>query len=61
MSAASSSECFTSLSLQVYSSMLLCVGVAALTRGTGRLDRLERKAGSVVGIELEGITSTAEK
>ena len=34
MSAASSSECFTRLPLPVYSFMLLCVGEAALTRGT---------------------------
>ena len=57
MSAASSFGCFNHLSFQVYSFMLLWVGEAELTRGTlGGW-----KAGSVVGMELEGITSTSEK
>ena len=40
---------------------VVCWGGSTKKRDAGRLDRLVRKAGSVVGAELESITSVAEK
>ena len=37
-----------------------CWGGSIRKRDAGRLDRLVRKAGSVVGMELETLTTTAE-
>ncbi len=37
-----------------------CWGGSIRKRDAGRLDRLVKKAGSVVGMELETLTSTAE-
>ena len=39
----------------------MCWGGSTKKRDAGRLDRLVRKAGSVVGAELESIASVAEK
>ena len=40
---------------------VVCWGGSTKKRDAGRLDRLVRKAGSVVGAELESIASVAEK
>lgn len=40
---------------------VVCWGGSTKKRDAGRLNRLVKKAGSVVGIELESLTATAEK
>ena len=40
---------------------VVCWGGSIKKRDAGRLDRLVRKAGSVAGVELESLTSVAEK
>jgi len=49
----------TSLRLPAHSSMVWCAGNVASERGT-HTNRLDRRAGSVVGMELESVVAVAE-
>ncbi|KAI4889418.1 hypothetical protein NFI96_008497 [Prochilodus magdalenae] len=53
---------YQSVVASVLLSMLWCVGEGSISkRDAGRLDRLVRKAGSVLGLELESLTPLAER
>ncbi len=45
----------------VLSCAIACWGGSIRKRDAGRLDKWVRRAGSVVGMELEALTTTAEK
>ena len=62
MSATNSCACFTSLLLPVsFFYAVVCWGGSIKKRDAGRLDRLVRKAGAVVGTELDCLTTVAER
>ena len=52
---------YQSVMASVLSYTVACWGGSIRKRDAGRLDRLVRKAESVVGTELEALTTTAEK
>ncbi len=52
---------YQSVMASVLSYAIACWGGSIRKRDAGRLDRLVRKAGSVVGMELEALSTTTEK
>ena len=60
MSATDSSTSLSAMASEL-SYAVACWGGSIRKRDAGRLDRLVRKAGSIVGSELEAFTTAAEK